>query len=765
MLDGRKNWITLKAVAKDRPVRMLFRRTFFFDEIPERAQFLVSADSRYKLYVNGELAEAGPCKGDREVWYYDTLELAPYMQKGKNVIAVEVLHYPAEHGKGSFSIFRTDHPGLFAIGKAENRHETIDLSADERWKGCVDGGFSIIVESDIFAPLQVLEERKAIPELIHWNREDYDDSAWESAVLDTSLSAEFSPGNLNERAIPFLYRTDKKFIDARIVQSEAEPKDFDAFLLGERPIMIAKGQKMIVEINAGEEETGFLHLLMAGGKGSSIRILTSEGYVQEGFQGDLHNPYKKDRLDTECGHLHGFTDTYYPAGNGTVDDPEEYAPFWFRTFRFIRLEVVTAGEPITLLSFHYTETGYPLEVKTAATADDPDFAAIWDISERTLRRCMHESYEDCPFYEQLQYAMDSRTQILYTYAVSGDDRLARKCMDDFRRSQRYDGLTNSSYPNYESNVIPGFSIYYLLMLYDHMMYFGDKTLLREHLPHIDRVLGFFHKHLTKEGYVDKIGGLNGRDRFWSFIDWAPEWDATSGIPPATLKGPITMESLLYIYGLQAASGIASYLGLHDLAADYDREAGKVQNAVRSCMMGAKGMLTDGPGIEDYSQHAQVFAVLTGTIDMETGKKVLLETIEKKEEYPQCSVAMAFYLFRALEITGLYEYSKEYWGIWRRMLAKHSTTCIEDETQERSDCHAWGALILYELPTVILGVRPAEPGYQSVMIHPQPGYLKEAKGDVITPAGMVHVSWTKDENGKLQLAYEAPEGVNVIVNES
>lgn len=56
-----------------------------------------------------------------------------------------------------------------------------------------------------------------------------------------------------------------------------------------------------------------MYLKFAGGKGSVVRVLTSEGYVQEGFQGDLKVPFKKDRLDTECGHLHGFTDTYYPA--------------------------------------------------------------------------------------------------------------------------------------------------------------------------------------------------------------------------------------------------------------------------------------------------------------------------------------------------------------------------------------------------------------------------------------------------------------------
>ena len=229
------------------------------------------------------------------------------------------------------------------------------------------------------------------------------------------------------------------------------------------------------------------------------------------------------------------------------------------------------------------------------------------------------------------------------------------------------------------------------MVYDHMMYFGDKTLLREHLPHIDRVLGFFHKHLTKEGYVGKVGGRNGRDRFWSFVDWTPEWKETSGIPPAV----------------------------------------------------------------------QVFAVLTGTTEGEQGKRALLETIAKKEAYPQCSVAMAFYLFRVMEMTGLYEYSKEYWGIWRRMLAKHSTTCIEDEVQERSDCHTWGALILYELPSVILGVRPGEPGYKSILIKPCPGYLKEAEGTVVTPGGMIYVHWHKEESGELLLDYQGPENVSVV----
>ena len=88
-----------------------------------------------------------------------------------------------------------------------------------------------------------------------------------------------------------------------------------------------------------------------------------------------------------------------------------------------------------------------------------------------------------------------------------------------------------------------------------------------------------------------------------------------------------------------------------------------------------------------------------------------------------------------------------------MLEKHSTTCIEDETQERSDCHAWGALILYELPSVILGVRPQTAGCSSLSIQPVPGYLSEAEGTVITPVGEVYVHWKKEKNGNLEIEYK------------
>lgn len=749
-----KNW---NAGDKEEPVLILFRKRICLNELPQEAVLNVSADSRYKLYINERLVEVGPSKGDRQIWFYDKVNILPYLQKGNNVIAAEVLRYPEIRNKGNHGIFRTEFPGLYISGNLRfSGDKEISLCADDTWKAYRHPGFSIVSESDIFAPLQIYEDCSGIHELQGWKSERYQDSAWNAAVEYSSISQAVSPGNLYPRTIPYLYRRNRVFRGvAALRQSCTTAQAWNELLWEKKELKLPAHFREIVEISAGEEMTGYLHLALAGGSGSRIRILQSECYVTDQRRGEL--PVKGMRDDWQNGHLEGFSDRYHVSGFGTREAPEQYEPFWFRTFRFIRLEIETGDTPLEILKFNYTETGYPLDVRTRVEVPDPEMQEIWEMSERTLRRCMHETYEDCPFYEQLQYAMDARQQILYTYAISADDRLARKCMDDFRRSQRYDGLINCSYPNYGPNVIPGFSIYYILMLHDHMMYFGDRILLEDHMPAVEGILNYFHRH-RKNGMVEKTGGMNG-ERFWSFIDWTPQWDETTGVPPAVRSGPITMESLLYILGLENAAEIADYLQRMEQAKEYRRRAQEMKQAVREYCIGDNGMLQDGPGVSQYSQHTQVFAVLTDTIEPETARKNLEKTLLSPEKYPQCSVAMAFYLFRALEKSGLYAWTRKYWDIWRRMLKKHVTTCVEDEVGERSDCHAWGALILYELPSVIAGIRPAIPGYKEVSFRPHTEGLDRLQGDIITPVGMIHVEKDCAGNIKWKMREEKKGRIN------
>ncbi|MDR1531037.1 MAG: hypothetical protein LBS62_02425 [Clostridiales bacterium] len=736
------------------PAIVYFRKTLKLDTVPTAMPAMVSADSRYKLYINGSLAEVGPLKGDRQIWYYDTVDIAPYLLQGDNVISAVVLRYPTLYRQGNHSVFRTETPGFYL--------KSALVSTDATWRTKKARRIKIVGENLYFAPLHISENADGDAETFRFMDIGFDSRAWTEAVEynDFAMPKAVSPGNLIERSIPPLYRVKRFFKEVYCIRHSAFAKqDWEGMLNGVSAIDIPARANETVEISAGEETTGYLALALAQGQGASIKILTAECYAYEPVGNFMPIPRKGDRTDCEGGRLFGFTDAYTPLGRGTESEPEVYEPFWFRTFRFVRLEIATGSVPLKILGFNYTETGYPLEIKTEVKTSDETLAAVWDISARTLRRCMHETYEDCPFYEQLQYAMDSRNQILYTYAVSADDRLARKCMDDFRRSQRYDGMINCSYPCYGSNIIPGFAIYYIGMVYDHMMYFGDEALVQTHLPAIMGVLNYFENNRGTLGLVGKIGGLNMRDRYWSFIDWTKEWNETTGVPRAALSGPITMESLLYVLGLMYASQLAMFAREDQLAEKLNSRARAVRDAVNRNCRGKNGLYQDGPGVEEYSQHCQVFAVLTDTVGAAEGGKYLQETLDRPGEYAQCSVAMMYYLYRALEKCGMYERTKALWDTWREMVRKNLTTCEEDPVNSRSDCHAWGALALYELPSAVLGVRPGKPGYAEIIVAPTAGYMTWAEGRVITPRGMVEVSWRLEE-GKRRMKVSAPKSVKL-----
>lgn len=761
-------WIWMKDEPEDAdktPFLVLFRKKVVCKAGLQQVNLTVSADSRYKLYVNDNLVEVGPSKGDHQIWFQDELDITSYMKKGKNVIAVAVLRFPQNPFLGNQSVMTTSFPGLYCDGKAIDESGRIyDLSADASWKCRWDDRVRIMAETEGFSPLHFYEEVHENTQISDWKTEQFNAEGWSAAVPYTQreIRKVVSPGNLNPRTIPFMYRKSRKFQQVvQVLQSESGIDEWNAFLKEKRQIAIGSGKKEIVEIDAGEEMTGYLKLRVSGGRGARIEILQSEAYVQDR---DLNEKrlqpmvgIKKNREDFEHGHLEGYKDIYHPSGTGTSRTIQSFEPFWFRTFRYIQLHIVCGEEPLILHGFDYEETGYPLEIKTHVKTSDRSLEDIWRLSERTLRRCMHETYEDCPFYEQLQYVMDSRSQILYTYAVSADDRLARKCMDDFRRSQRYDGLLCSAYPNTKPNVIPGFSIYYIMMLHDHMMYFGDNKLIRNYLPAVENILRYFEEQKTEYGYIGKTGDVYGQGKFWSFIDWAPQWE--SGVPNAVCTGNLTMESLLYLMGLKAAAELCSFIGRMEQADDYRKQADELKVSIRTHCIGENGMLKDGANCEEYSQHCQVFGILTGVFDKNEGRKNLLETIENKAKYPQCTVSMALYLFRALEQTGLYSYTDEYWEIWRKMIRNHMTTSAESDTDPRSECHGWGALALYEIPSVILGVRPGAPGYGKVRISPVPGYLSWAEGEAATPKGKVFVSWKK-EGDKVELEYRVPDGLTV-----
>jgi len=744
----------------------LFRKSFSLEEKPKSALVKVSADTRYRLYVNGVSVSFGPCKGDAQVWYYEEVDIAPYLKEGENTVAASVLRLSSLRAV-NHSIWRTRHPGLFVYGEMCFQTSTEPLIADETWVWRESTGVTFVPEDNRMAYLDIFEVAVGEKALSGWKLPGYDRPGWKNAVpqMAYQIRRSVSPAGLLPRPIPQMFERTMNFLRiSALRESSVNESGWHGLLTG-RSVTLQPNSVHIVEIDAGELTTGFMEFEFNAGKGAKVEIMTSESYVYEPKEPKeglfMTMPEKGDRTDSVKGYLDGFTDSYTVGGFGNEMSPETYEPFWFRTFRFVRFVVKTSDEALQIKRLAYRETGYPLEVKTEVETSDESLGAIWDISLRSLRRCMHETYEDCPFYEQLQYAMDSRTQILFTYSVAADDRMARRCIDDFHRSLRHDGLTNCCAPTVNSNVIPGFSLYYIMMIHDHMMYFGDKGLVEKYLPTVDAILGFFARNIDIRGIVGRVGGVIIASPLWSFIDWTKQWSNTAGVPDAILEGPITMESFLYAYALDNAAELAEFADRLGTAEMYRNRSALVKSAINEHCLDERGLYIDGPDVRKYSQHCQVWAVLTETAPKDEWKYLMSTALEDKE-FTKCSVAMAFYVFRALEKADMYDRTNVLWEPWREMVKNNLTTCQENDTDARSDCHAWGSLALYELPSVVLGVRPAKPGYAAVQVKPLSGYYNWAKGNVITPHGVVTVKWQM-ENGDVKMEVEAPDGVEILTS--
>jgi hypothetical protein len=98
-----------------------FRKTFSIAKIPDgEVPIHVSADTRYRLYLNGESISFGPCKSYLGRWNYETVDISPYLKEGQNVLAARVLRFSYAHD-GCLSMVRSQLPGFILYCEYEVR--------------------------------------------------------------------------------------------------------------------------------------------------------------------------------------------------------------------------------------------------------------------------------------------------------------------------------------------------------------------------------------------------------------------------------------------------------------------------------------------------------------------------------------------------------------------------------------------------------------------------------------------------------------------
>jgi hypothetical protein len=743
-------WITAgEAVQNDYGVYH-FRKTFVLADKPASFVVHVSADNRYKLYVNGVMVSLGPARADVYHWNFETTDIANYLQAGNNVIAAVVWNFGQYRPEYQMS-FRT---GFILQG---NTGKEKAVNSDRSWKCIRDSSYSALPPDLIYTyyvagPGEKIDYAK---HPVNWENSHYNDAGWQQAkqivnglpkgVFQSDLS-----WMLVSRNIPSLELTPQRLQAVRSVMGISLPAGFP---LQKTSFTVPANTNTTILLDNSFLTNAYPVLQFSKGKGAHISLGYAEAlYINEGNNRNWKEQNKKgNRNETEGKRFVGVKDELIADGSA-----QTFTSLAWRTYRYMQVEIRTANEELNIDDVYGIFTGYPFERKARFSADNKELEKIAETGWLTARLCAAETYMDCPYYEQLQYVGDTRIQALVSLYNTGDDRLMRNAIIQLDYSRMAEGITLSRYPTANAQEIPTFSLWWIGMLYDYRMYRNDDAFVKQFLPGVRQVLQFF------SAYEQPDGSLKNAP-YWEFTDWAEGKGWQNGVPPAGNDGSSAALDLQLLWAYQIAANLEESLGMKAFATEYSKKAATLIQTIKTKYWDNAGQLfADRKEKDLFSQHTNTLAILTGIVKGEKATQ-LAQKIITDTSLTQATIYFQYYLNQALRKTGLGNLYLDRLQIWKDNLTNGLTTWAEisDINAARSDCHAWGASPNIEFFRTVLGIDTDGPGFNKIRIKPHLGTLKKAEGVMPHPKGEIKVSYSVNTQGKCNAAISIPGGTSGV----
>ncbi len=715
-----------------------FRKKLVLEVAPDQFIIHVSADNRYRLFVNGAPVSWGPAVGDLLSWNYETIDIASFLKTGKNILAAQVWNMGPLRGARQIT-----HKTAFIL-QGETGMEQV-ANSNHSWLVKKDEGYHWIpITSEIAGGGYIAGGSDSLDGGLHsweWNLISFDDSDWKAAKesgkgnhsgLDTWKG---TPWLLQARTIPLMEQTPENIPGLLYAHGTDYPIDgYD----GSLDLNIPSNTHVELLLDNHVLTMGFPQLSVSGGGGSRIKIQYQEAL----FDGDGN---KGNRNEWQGKEMKGYYDVFMPDG-----DDRMFEPLWIRVFRYVKITIDTKQESLRIYDFHNLFTAYPLVQKASFQSDDESLGEIWNVSWRTARLCALETYMDCPYYEQLQYIGDTRIQALLSMYIAGEDRLAKSAINQFYNSMQPMGLTQSRYPADGTQIIPPFSLLFIGMVHDYHMLRDDPEFIRQYIPGIRFILDWFINKIDESGMLGPLP-------YWNHIDGGTKF--MNGSPPGISGGGSAHMTILLAYAIDRAVEIFE---MYEYKCDADHlrmiSSSLKENTLKHCFDKQKGLIAETPSKKVFSQHTNSFAILTNMLDEETERAVARKVMDDPELI-QATLYFNFYIFQALKKAGLGGEIVRLMDKWTNFLDYGFTTFPEHGIESRSDCHAWSAHPMYDFLNITCGIGPAAPGFKKVMIRPQPGRLLEMRGVVPHPSGEISVTMNRDTKGTAHCIIELPEGLD------
>ncbi len=643
-----------------------FRRDLVLEKAPTKARFVLTADSRYKLWINGIYVGRGPARSWPDTMALDDLDIASYLRAGPNHLALQVYspgysHFAYVHRAAMGWIGWVDIDGEITV-------------SDHHWHVRRDASYSAQVPRVSIYGTGV--EQRDLRLAADWQTEAATD--WAQARV---VQPPHGPiwADLVARDLPLLCETLTPLSDpwqTRLGPSPALTLDphqdlraaFTACPPAPLPATLPAQHTAIWIFDLGHSQTcaAVCHIANAT---AGDRLTVSYAEKLRGGQVLLPDPATYCRMrPTDATILRG--------GAQWVE------PFTQRGARYVIFCLETCAAITPDIQFFARTQTYPLAERPLKPQATPRLEAVAQMCRRTILTCLADGFVDSIWRESSQWLGDVVAEAFALAGISDDPRPLARAINMAAAGAAQDGILPSILPgDVPAYVVTdyNFSWIELLDLYaNHSGVTDGPQMIARHRATMEKLLARLHQDVGRNGLIRSQQGRR------LFLDWS---QAPRGEPNLTYN-------TRYLHALQIAAKLTG-------SAQAATQASHLQSAIKSRFFTQSWCETpDGPPACQLSLALLILTdTVTGDAATELAAQITARSLDLDDTAPPTKLVLAspfmhHYIFQALNHLGQTEQIQDIiaarWGRWA-MAGEPTTWENWDITfPDGSACHGFSA---------------------------------------------------------------------------
>lgn len=442
---------------------VLFRRMIQLDAPPRRARGWISAESRYRLEVNGTRVQWGPPPADPRWPEADPIDLTAQLQPGANTVGIVVLFYGT--GDGTWPIGK---PGLLFYLEIEHADGRVEkVVSDASWKTVIDRAWPPgHYKRWYLRALQEEFDARLHPE--GWSQPKFTETPEWLPALELAgspqrpaLSAGYyeytwdvggGPANaeLRPRSIPLLREADvpvEKLAEHHTMVWQRTPQEYFEFRTPNA--YVSAGPAEVTEPSPGEWE-----VRLDGVRGAALTFVWKEQVVGwPHFTLEAPAGTTVEMLVHEAHQLGGppLLNTHFDAWTRFIcrEGINDFEPFDFESLRWLQLHLHGPAGRVRLRKLGIRRRQFPWPQEPLMRCGEPALQRLFDASINTLHNCAQETLVDGMARERQQYSGDGGHQLHAVHLAFGETRLPARYLTTFSQGLTKDGFFLDCWPAFD----------------------------------------------------------------------------------------------------------------------------------------------------------------------------------------------------------------------------------------------------------------------------------------------------------------------------